>query len=222
MVPTTQRQKIAANYHKLHVPQWPTVIDAMTWHDTAFVGLMVGQPAIVEIEGRPERIIGANGKAYVPPLRVRTPIVNCYVHVASKAMLEAERPRLEPLLSSFAAKRHAEYRFVSHEWIDLRAATAWFWLKISRWALQYADHALTRECDGIKRTVEQAGEGTLEELISHHAHLAPVNLVAAICKLLCAHTVSCPNSDKPFGWHTRVVPAPRKRPENLPEMEVAP
>lgn len=185
MIPTKPRLKTATNYHEGPFPKSQAIVQAHSWHEILNVANKEAEVPVIRIEVQPERIRGANGKAYIPDMRYETIDGKVmYEQVKSNAGWERAKERIEPLLAALAADKGASYAHCSHEALDAKGARALVWIRITRWIVQYADRDLTP----LKRDIVDAVKGTkglsVFDLLRAFTKYQDDHLVAAICGLL--------------------------------------
>lgn len=180
-----RKTRRVTNFHELEIPKSAQGAESHDYWGFLYLGLKILDPKVIEIESKPERIRGANGKAFVPHLRYRTQDqVNTYVVIGASMEILEKRVRMEPLLASFASQRRAQYEFVTHEQIESERHWAWLGIKISRRVQQYADVNLDRERRSIHKTVDHYGDVSIEALVNAAGSCHSEWVIAAACRML--------------------------------------
>lgn len=165
MVPTRIALKRSSNYHEAAFPKCRGVAEFHSIHELLCVALLEGDPKVVSIETQPEKIRGANGKAYIPDVRFQTVEKTTYLEVKSEGGWAREGKRIEPLLRAFATQRGADHGHCLHEQLDQQARRAFAFIRITRWILQYADTDLTSIRRDVLRALKQTSPMTIGDLV---------------------------------------------------------
>lgn len=184
MIKTPRRLKIASNYFEAQLPKCSEIAQGHSWHEFLLWGLLEGNASVVKIEPQPERIRGANGKAYIPDVRYETIDRVFFAEVKSERGFEIHWPRIGPLLTAFCEQRNAEARRHTHEELDAEAGLAYAWMRITRWVLQYSADRTSQLQTQVLARLRQVNEATLGQLIRHFSASADDLVVGAVCRLI--------------------------------------